>query len=91
MDYREMIVVNASDIELEVKRQFDVEIDAFELFWGGWEITSPYMPLYFAEQETYYGFDDAEAEDIRLRNLVRVILQDKFGHLWDEVIVDVES
>ena len=90
MNYREMVVVNAIDLDIEVKRQFDVMIDTFELFWGDCEIASPYMPLYFAEQEIYYGFDDAEAENVRLRNLVRTILQDKFGHLYEEVIVDVE-
>lgn len=90
MDYRKMVVVNATDLDLEVKRQFDVEIDTYELFWGGWGVSSGYMRLYFAEQEIYCGFDDTEAENSRLRNLVRAILQDKFGHLYDEVLVDVE-
>lgn len=90
MNYRNMTVIDASELDLEVKRQFNVEIDTVELFWGGWEITSPYMALYFGEQETYYGFDDAEEENVRLRNLVRVILQDEFGLTLDEIIVDVE-
>lgn len=90
MEYRKMTVINASDLNLEVKRQFNVEVDVVELFWGGWAITSPYMLLYFGEQEVYCGFDDTEAENSRLRNLVRETLQDEFGLSCDDVLIDTE-
>ena len=88
MDYREMIVVDADDINEAVWRKFNTMVDTRDLFWPDYFGTD-YKYLDFSEDEVYEGFDPQIEQDSRERNLVRCVLRDVFSE-YGGILVDLE-
>ena len=88
MNYRVAIVVDVDDIDEEVRRQFNTDVDTRYLFWPD-HFGTGYKYLDFSEDEVYEGFDPHIEQDCRERNLVRCMLKDIFPN-WNGVLVDLE-
>ena len=85
-----MPVIAIEDLEDEVKRQFDVDVEGElnNILFGTDYINDCYKRYYFRDDEEYHGYDWEDEEEIRICNLVNAYLRDTVPN-YDAILIDV--